>query len=165
MTTYDAEAPPIRGPQHDRLAAFLGEWEAEGTSYGGTDQSGVDPRANGLSWESTHTGRWHTGEYFLVQEEKARLGGVDQFDTLSVMGIDPGTGSYFARSFENHGFYRHYRVAVEGNRWDITGDHERATITFSGDHRTQTIVWEWRPGDEWLPLCERTATRVDGAMD
>ena len=34
MTTHDSEAPPTRGPQHDALEVFLGNWRATGTSYG-----------------------------------------------------------------------------------------------------------------------------------
>lgn len=160
MTAHDAQAPPTRGSEHDRLAVFLGEWRAEGTSYGGTDQTGEDPRAHGVPWTSTHTGRWYTGEFFLVQDEKALPGGAE-FDTLSVMGIDPTTGNYFVRSFENHGFYRHYDLTVNGDRWEISGEHERATTIFSNDNRTQTIAWEWKPEDTWLPLCDRTATRTE----
>jgi hypothetical protein len=160
MSASDAERPPSRGPEHKRLDVFLGDWSAEGTSYGGTDQSGKDPKANGVTWTSTHTGRWHTGEFFLVQNEKALPGG-ETFDTLSVMGIDPTTGRYFARSFENHGFYRDYDVTVDGDLWILSGEHERATSTFSNDNRTQTIVWEWKPQDSWLPLCDRTAIRTD----
>jgi hypothetical protein len=84
ITERDAQAPPTRGPEHERLAVFLGDWRAEGTSYGGTDQAGDDPRENGVPWTSTHTGRWHTGEFFLIQDERARPGG-DVFDTLSIM--------------------------------------------------------------------------------
>jgi hypothetical protein len=159
MTTSDNEAPSTRGPDHERLAVFLGDWEAEGTSYGGTDQSGDDARQNSVPWTSTHTGRWHTGEFFLVQDERARPGG-DVFDTLSIMGFDPTAGAYFARTFENHGFYRHYDVSLSGSRWEYSGEFERAVVTFSEDARTQTIAWEWRPEGDWLPLCDRTAVRV-----
>ena len=161
MTTNDSELPPKRGDKHEALSVFLGEWKAEGTSYGGTEQPADDPKRNGVSWASTHTGRWHTGEFFLIQDEKARLGGEDVFDTLSVMGVDPQTGKYFARSFENHGFHRHYDVAVDGNAWTVTGEHERARIEFSVDNRKQIIVWEWKPEEQWLPLCDRTAIRID----
>ena len=147
-------------PEHDRLAVFLDEWRAEGTSYGGTDQSGVNPRANGLPWTSTHTGRRHTRDFFLIQDERALPGGAT-FDTLSVMGVDESTGGYFVRSFENHGFYRHYALSVDGERWTLTGDTERATMTFSHDHRKQDIVWDWKQKGKWLPLCDRTAIRQD----
>lgn len=155
-----SESPPKRGPKHDALAIFLGEWTATGTSFGGTDQSG-DPRANGEPWTSTHRAFWHTGNFFLVQDERAVVGG-KPFDTLAVMGVDPESGEYFSRGFENHGFYRDYRMTVDGKQWRIDGATERATITFSDDDRRQDIRWEWKPEDRWLPLCDRVAVRVDG---
>ncbi len=157
---HDAEKSPVRSDLHHALEAFLSCWKAEGTSYGGTDQSGANPRANGATWESTHEGKWHTGKFFLVQDERAIIGGDSTFDTLSIMGVDAKTGEYFAQSFENHGFERRYKVARDGNRWTLSGEHERATITFNDNGRTQEIVWEWKPGETWLPLCERTARKI-----
>ena len=154
------EVSPTRGPEHDALSVFLGNWRATGTSYGGAAPSGSDPKANGVPWTSTHVGRWHTGEFFLIQDEKAHPGET-VFDTLSVMGVDSETGRYFASTFENHGLYRDYDVTVNGRVWTISGDTERATIEFSTDNRTQTIVWEWKREGKWLPLCDRVAMRTD----
>ena len=160
MTTHDDETPPTRGPQHEALAVFLGRWHAEGDSYGSPSQSPDDPTGDAEPWVSTHTARWHTGEFFLVQDERATTGG-RPFDTLSVMGVDARTGRWFARCFENHGFYRHYDVDRDGRQWTFTGERERATIDFTDDGRMQTIRWEWRPADRWLPLCDRVARRED----
>jgi hypothetical protein len=41
------------------------------------------------------------------------------------------------------------------------GETERARIEFSEDGRQQMITWEWRPRDQWLPLCDRVAVRQD----
>jgi hypothetical protein len=158
---HDAEKPPQRNAQHEALAVFLGRWRAEGTSFGGTDQSGDDPRANGERWDSSHEARWHTGEFFLIQDERACIGGNQVFDTISILGVDAESGGYFAQSFENHGFERRYKLTRDGNRWTLTGEHERATITFQDGGRTQVIAWEWKPKGEWLPLCDRTARRID----
>ena len=158
MTTAANRAPQAGGPSHQALAVFLGAWRAEGTSFGGTDQSGPDPRANGIPWVSTHAARWHTGEFFLIQDERARLAGMP-FDTISIMGVEPG-GGYFARTFENHGFYRHYALAVTDRTWMLTGETERARTTFSLDGAIQTIAWEWLRDGKWLPLCDRVASRV-----
>lgn len=158
--TADAEKPPVRGQEYDALEVFLGRWEAEGTSYSGTDQSGPDPKANGVRWQSTHEARWHTGKFFLIQDEKACLDGTSVFDTLSIIGVDARTGHYFAQAFENHGFERRYEVSRNGDEWTLSGEHERATITFADGGRTQNIVWEWKPEDRWLPLCDRTARRL-----
>lgn len=142
------------------LSIFLGRWRAEGTSYGGTDQSDDDPRANGVPWVSEHHAYWYTGEFFVVQDERARPGG-ETFDTLWVIGRDNESERLFARTFENHGFYRNYTLERDGLCWIINGKTERAKIVFSEDGRTQDITWEWKPEDRWLPLCDRTATRID----
>jgi hypothetical protein len=162
MIDSDAEAPPIRGAEHEALAIFLGRWRATGTSYGSPRQPQDDPKSEAEPWVSTHVGMWHSGEFFLIQDERAIVG-ANPFDTLSLMGVDSSSGRYFARSFENHGFFRHYDVSVDGRRWILTGKSERARIEFSVDGRTQTITWEWRPrpNDRWFPLCDRVAVRED----
>jgi hypothetical protein len=157
-TISDAEAPPKHSKKHEALSVFLGDWKAEGQSYAAPDQDPKNPKAKPYPWTSTHTARWHTGEFFLIQDERADSGG--QFDTISVMGVDPETGKYFAQAFENHGFMRRYDVEVDGAAWTFTGPHERCTTVFGEDGRTQTIAWEWKPKDKWLPLCDRMATRA-----
>jgi hypothetical protein len=159
MADDSAQPSPVRGLAHEALAVFLGDWRAEGISFGGTDQSGVDPRANGVPWTSTHTARWHTGDFFLIQDERAQIGGAP-FDTLTVMGVEPGDKGYFTRTFENHGFYRQYALSVDGLTWLLEGETERARTVFSADGNTQTITWEWLRGGKWLPLCDRVATRI-----
>jgi hypothetical protein len=153
------EQIPTRGEKHKALEVFLGKWTARGTSYGNTDQSGPDTKANGQPWFSIHEGRWHSGSFFLIQDEWADIEGY-RFDTLSVMGMGEG-GEYFARSFENHGFYRHYQVTRDGSAWQLSGASERATIRFSDGGRRQAVSWEWKRQDVWLPLCDRTAVRTD----
>jgi hypothetical protein len=94
-TVSDAEAPPARGKMHDALAMFLGDWKAEGESYGSPDQDPRNPKGKSDKWTSTHSARWHTGEFFLIQNERAIVGG-NPFDTISIMGVDAKTGKYFA---------------------------------------------------------------------
>ena len=156
------QPPPQRGALHEALDCFLGKWEAKGTSFGGTEQSG-DSRAHGEPWLSTHEAAWHTGSFFLFQDERATIAG-KPFDTFSILGVDPGTGEYFLKSVENHGFYRHYQLARDGEVWTLSGATERARIEFSDDNRRQIINWEWKPEDRWLPLCDRTAVRSDAQL-
>jgi hypothetical protein len=159
MADDGAQTSPVRGLAHEALAVFLGDWRAEGISFGGTDQSGVDPRANGVPWTSTHTASWHTGEFFLIQDERAQIGGAP-FDTLSIMGVEPGDKGYFARTFENHGFHRHYALSVDDRTWLLEGETERARTVFDAGGNTQTITWEWLRDGKWLPLCDRVAARI-----
>ena len=149
---------PERGAQHDVLDVFRGDWKAEGLSFASPDQNVQNPRGNSTQWTSTHSTRWHTGQFFLIQNERAQVNG--SFDTLSVLGWDEDADRYFASTFDNHGFYRHYDVTVEGNVWTISGKTERARIELSDAGKRQTINWEWQPKDTWLPLCDRIATKL-----
>ncbi|WP_144720401.1 DUF1579 family protein [Agrococcus jejuensis] len=135
--------------EHERLQAFIGDWWAEGTAYGADRQ--------GSPWRSVHSARWHTGDRFVVQDERAN----GPFDTLSFLGWDRERETYFSWSVENHGFHREYLVTVDGDVWTFTGEQERATIAFTDDGRTQTHHWEFRPEGEWVALCDRVAHRVD----
>src|SRR5215217_8028245 len=159
MSETSSSRPPQRGPAHEALSVFLGEWRAEGRSFGDSEQPNGAPRAQPAPWKSTHTGRWHTGRFFLIQDERA-VTGAAPFDTLSILGWDADRGCHFARTFENHGFQRCYDVTVDGRVWTFSGATERARIVFSDDGATQTITWEWRPEAGWLPLCDRIATKV-----
>jgi hypothetical protein len=155
-----AVTQPVRSPLHDAMEMFVGEWRAEGLSYGSPHQSIAEPKAHAQRWASTHSARWHSGRFFLLHDEKAHVG-ADPFDTFTVMGFDAHSGRLFASCFENHGHERRYEVHVDGRRWTFDGANERALIDFSADGRTQRIVWEWKPRGRWLPLCERTAVRED----
>lgn len=159
MATEQGQATPVRGPAHEALSAFLCTWEATGTSFGGPDQSGSYRRANGVPWVSTHETHRHTGAFFLVTSEYADVGWFI-FVTLSVMGVDPETGDVYAQRFENHGFERRYTVAHEAQVWTVTGEHERARMEFSDGGLVQTMTWEWKPEDSWLPLGDRVARRT-----
>lgn len=135
--------------EHEALAVFLGDWSAEGTAYGAD--------AEGGPWRSVHSARWHSGGFFIVQDERAN----GPFDTMSFLGWDQERGTYFCWNIENHGFSREYHLDVDGDEWRFTGATERATITFSEEGRVQTHHWELKSDDDWATLCERVATRVD----
>ncbi|MEZ5649923.1 MAG: hypothetical protein R3E87_05175 [Burkholderiaceae bacterium] len=155
----DLEQVPRKSTELD---VFVGEWHATGMSYGGADQSEAEPRANGVPWVSEHSAYWYTGEFFLVQDERARPGGAT-LDMLWILGWDARLNRLFARTFENHGYYRDYDVQHQGDTWVIAGATERATIEFRNGNREQVIAWEWKPNGTWLPLCDRIAIRVDDA--
>jgi hypothetical protein len=155
-----APTQPVRSQVHDALEMFVGQWRAEGLSYGDSQQSIAEPKAHAQRWASTHTARWHGGRFFLLHDEKSQVG-AEPFDSFSVMGYDAHTGRLFACQFDSRGHERRYDVHVDGRRWAFDGATERALIDFSADGRTQRIVWEWKPRGRWLPLCERTAVRSD----
>jgi hypothetical protein len=136
------------------LGVFLGDWRAEGRSYG----EGA-PRAKPATWKSTHTGRWHTGQFFLIQDERA-VTGAAPFDTLSIIGWDAERGCYFARTF------RQPRIPALLRR-----DRRRPGLDFLGRDRTCPHRLQRRrrdtddhlgmaAGEGWLPLCDPIAMKV-----
>lgn len=141
---------------HELLAVFLGDWHAEGSNYGGDDQTPANPQASVTPWRSVHSARWYSGDRFIVQDERAN----GPFNTLAVLGWDAEAERYFASTVENHGSCRDYTLSLEGRTWTFSGETERATYTFSEDGTRQDISWEWQRDGHWLPLCERTAHRI-----
>ena len=75
--------------------------------------------------------------------------------------MEPDDNGHFTRTFENHGFYRHYCPSVDNRTWLLEGETERARTVFDADGNTQTITWEWLRDGTWLPLCDRVAMRLD----
>ena len=96
MTASEGELPPERGAQHEALAVFLGRWRATGKSYGIPKQPEDDPKSLAEPWNSSHVGMWHTGDFFLIQDERATTV-AGPFDTLSIMGVDPKPDNYFGK--------------------------------------------------------------------
>ena len=147
------DAPVTRTELHTALEVFVGRWRAEGWAYTGTGRE---------RWFSTIEVKWHTGEFFLIQDERQYSGeeasGV--FETHSVFGVEPGTNDYFVHNFENHGFFRLYKVKRDARIWTFDGQTERARYEFSEDGRKVTIAWELLKGGVWKPLCDRVAIKI-----
>jgi len=160
--TSTADAAPlfaaVRTPLHDALQPFVGQWHAEGTWHRARLPD-ADSLPTAGRWRSTQSARWHGSRYFVVLDEHGSTDD-EPVDTLTVIGVDAPSGLLFASCFDSWGLQRRYAVKVDRNRWTFDGECERATIEFSADGRTQHIAWQWRPRDRWLPLSQRTATRI-----
>jgi hypothetical protein len=150
---------PERGAEHEQLHVFLGKWHAEGESYA-TGQSTKNPRAAVEKWVSEESYEWLPGRYFVLQRWDAMVG-ANELKGTGIISHDPETGGFATRTYENHGFVNDYVTRVDGGIWTFDADSNRGRIEFADGGETQKIFWEWRqPGETWLPLCERVATRV-----
>ena len=159
MTNSKDKGTPRRGSAHERLEPFVGKWHAEGDSYA-DGQSREEPRGSVAKWTSEETYEWLPGKFFLVHHWDAPIDHAE-FKGIEVIGYDAGRQEYLAQSFENHGFVRTYPTRVHDNVWTFEGETERAKVAFNTAGDTMDISWEWRPdGTTWMPLCDRTATKV-----
>jgi hypothetical protein len=139
-----SEAKPKRGPEHERLAVFTGDWRGEGAG------------AEGSKMTTRESYDWVEGKFFLVTNFDQKVGGASHIG-VGLMGYDPEAQTYFLNMADNLGYARAYEVRDLGRDvWRFLGERERATLTLQGDR--MNVRWEHRPdGGDWAPLCEFNA--------
>ena len=144
---------------HRRLDAFVGIWHADGASYA-EGQQAHEPRASAVRWTSEESYEWLPGKFFLLHRWDA-MAGERSFMGTEILGYDEEHGGYFAHFFDNAGFHPEYQLAVDGAVWTFSEPQTRATVMIDDGRKTMTCNWEWRNGGtQWLPLCDRIATRT-----
>ena len=158
MPTQKASTLPEVGDVHRRLDVFVGMWESRGTSFADGQQSN-DPRASAVPWTSDEHYEWLPGGFFLLHRWDA-LAGTREFKGTEIIGHDEANGGYFTRFFDNAGFHPEYTASVDGDVWKFVEPSTRATLTVRDGGNRIEHVWEWLQDGAWLPLCERTATRL-----
>ena len=160
MTDAPEPQAPKPGDAYRPLEVFVGKWRLEGDSYGDGQQPD-DPRASAVSWTSDETYEWLPGGFFLLHRWDAMVG-EREFKGTEILGFDASQGGYFSHAFDNAGNHPEYTADVDGDVWTFAEPATRATVTVSDGGNRMTHVWEWRnDGSVWLPLCDRTATRVE----
>lgn len=148
---------------HRLLNIFIGDWHAEGTSYG-DGQDTRQPRASGVPWTSDESYEWLTGQFFVLHRWEA-MAGKRSFKGAEMIGYDEAEGGYFTRMFDNAGNHPEYRASVKGDVWTFKESQTRATVVVHADGNEMNYKWEWKNGDSaWLPLCDRIARRLPAAM-
>jgi hypothetical protein len=149
-----------RAAPHERMKVFIGNWHAERDSYA-AGQTKQNPRGSPEKWLSDETVEWLPGQFFVMQRWDA-MTGANAFQGTAIISWDATHQHYMTRSYENHGFVRDYLTRVDDQIWTFTGDTERARVEFTNGGTTQKIAWEWRQhGEDWLPLCDRVAKRME----
>jgi hypothetical protein len=157
-----ADTPKPKQPKptsaHKRLEVFIGDWHAEGTSYG-DGQDPADPLAAGVPWRSEESYEWLPGSFFVLHRWDAKIG-KHEFKGAEIMGYDEAEGGYFTHMFDNAGHHSDYAGSLDGHVWRFTEAQSKATVTVQDGGYQMTFNWEWKNGGrKWLPLCDRVAVR------
>jgi hypothetical protein len=153
---------PKPSAAHKRLEVFIGDWHAEGTSYG-DGQDAADPRAAGVAWTSDESYEWLPGSFFVLHRWDAQMG-KHEFKGAEIIGYDQAEGGYFTRMFDNAGHHPDYAGSVDGEVWCFTEAQTRVTVTVQNGGDEMSFNWEWKNGGrKWLPLCDRVALRTGRA--
>jgi hypothetical protein len=146
------EPTPTRTDAHDRLAVFVGEWNAEGLAESGSN----DARE---TMAHSHTYRWLPGNFHIYHCWNGHIGS-HASEGIEIIGYDVASRSYVFHFFDSDGWARTYQGRVDGPTWTVTGIRERCAITFSDDGQSMTTNWERSPdGKAWEPLCVVHATK------
>ena len=140
---------------HRRLEVFIGDWHAEGTSYG-DGQDAADPRASSVPWTSDESYEWLPGSFFVLHRWDAQMG-QHEFKGAEIMGYDDAEGGYFTRMFDNAGHHFDYRASVDGDVWrfteapdachcDVAGRRRQDEFQLGMEERRQKVVAFVRSG-------------------
>lgn len=159
-----AAEQPAPGPEHKKLAIWVGEWTYEGTSA-------ASPFGAADSFKGKATARMVLGGFFLETWESDLAKSGYMYEGITLRGYDPVAKVYLAHGFENDGTANTRTSVLKGNTWTSTGTRKdsqgkvyqtRGVETFAADGKSFTFVVEYSPDDgkTWLPLWKGTMKKV-----
>ena len=84
-------------------------------------------------------------------------------NATEIIGYDASSQTYCSRFFDNAGNAPTYQVTFHDNVWTYIGELQRATFEFIDNGKTMKTHWDWRKtdGENWLPLCDLTASKSE----
>ena len=121
------------------LEPLVGEWSIEA----------LFPQLPPTDVRGKMTFEWMTGGEFLIQRSEVPV--PEAPDGLSIIGVDPGGGSYLQHYFDSRGVARVYAMSFDDGVWKLsrtTADFspldfsQHFTGTLSDDGRTIRGSWE-----------------------
>jgi len=147
----DASGPPKPGPEHAKLAYFVGKWVSE---------ADMKPSAYGPGGKVTFTEtcEWFSGNFALICHSEGPMLGTT-IKELSIMSYDPGEKTYVYFETNSMGENVFSRGTVDGDTWTWTGEskmngqtiHSRFTLKRLSDD-TSSYKFEMAAGSEPMAL-------------
>lgn len=152
---------PKPGPEHQRLAGFVGNWTFVGE---------LKPGAMGPGGKMTGTDRiqWLPGN-FSVERRFEGKGPMGEIKGLEVLAYDSAKKTYTFNSFDSLGMIGSGTLTVSGNTWLASGTgsiggqviHDCCNLAFGPGGTTLAIKCEMSAdGKTWAPSFEGTATKT-----
>lgn len=136
-----------------RFEIFMGTWNTTGEVLE-TDSSPATILI------ATDTYRWLPGNRFIIHDVDARFDGQPTRST-EVIGYDPKTKRYFARSYDDQGVSEEFEVILKGRRWTIVGKAVRFDGKFDRDGYKLQGLWELKsPKSGWQPWIKLKLVRA-----
>jgi Protein of unknown function (DUF1579) len=156
------QAPPMSkpGPEHQRLAVFVGNWTFAGEMKPG-------PMGPGGKMTGTDRIQWMPGN-FVIERRFEGKGPMGQASGLEVMTYDSAKKAYTYNIFDNMGNLGAGTMTVSGDTWTFNGTasmggktmQERCNLVVGAGSASLKIACEMSgDGKTWSPMIEGTATK------
>jgi hypothetical protein len=114
VCAQDAGGPPKPGPEHLKLAYFVGKWASEGQLKPG-------PYGPGGRFTITENCEWLPGNFAVECHSEGQMLGMT-VKGLSVMSYDPEEKKYIYFESNNVGENTYSKGTVDGDTWTWTND-------------------------------------------
>ncbi len=135
------------------LEIFIGTWNTTGEVL-------ETERAPATTLSATDTYRWLPGKHFIVHDADARFG-ADPARSMEVIGYDPASKKYVARSYDDQGTSELFEVTLKAKSWSIAGESVRFNGKFDAKGNQLTGLWELKGRKTgWQPWIKLTLVRA-----
>jgi len=114
--------------------------------------SGINSQKESNCITGSETFEWMEGAFFLIRKWDSRQNGI-RSTGMSIIGHCPFTNNFYATTYDNTGYKRHYKLLVDGMAFVFEGERERIMLTVSEDGKSYTEHREIAMNKKWMPLC------------
>ena len=156
-----AQAPPAPGPEHARLAYFVGEWRAEGMMM-------ESPFGPGGKMTSEDTCEWFEGKLAVVCRSKGKTP-MGPMTSMGIIGYSPMDKVYTYYGVDSMGqpMMTVPRGTVDGKVWTYLDESKMGGMTVKSRYvltevsqQVYTFKWEVEgEGGKWTTVMDGRMTR------
>jgi len=151
--------PPPPGPEHKKLAVFLGTWAGDGKAE-------LTPFAKGGPTTGTMTCAWYAGGYQLVCDSDDS-GPMGRIKSHAIYGYNVAKEQYFSFGIDSSGYGGPGTARVDGSTWTFEGSDTfagktywfRTVVTLTSPAALTYTATYSEDGKTWKPSGEGKMTR------
>lgn len=128
----------------EKLSIFIGNWKVTGKDYS------INSHETEITGEETY--EWLPGMQLLVNNWCKNTGNFQRKGT-GLMGTDASHHAFSVGNKPEEIYTRSYKMQFEDNKWTLSGEKERAIISF--DENGSQFIQDWEStidGQNWSPL-------------
>lgn len=153
--------PPKPGPEHQKLAAFVGNWTSEG-------EIAENPFGPAEKWSGKIRAEWFSGNFAVVRHEDFRGSVSGENHALSVIAYDGAAKTYTWYGVDNFGGTSLGKTSISGDVativWEANAKGKtykiRGTLKGLGSDKLAWVAEYSEDGKTWKAFMHCTDTRV-----